>query len=40
MSVAVGGVGGLVLWNNGEENGDCEEGVGTDCEGGDSDTGW
>ena len=33
-----------MLWNDSEEDGnirsECEEGVGTDCEDGDSDTDW
>ena len=40
ISIAVGGIDAVVLWNDGEENGDEEEDEGTDCKDDDSDTDW
>ena len=43
-SSALNGIGGEMLWNDSEEDGDvrceCEEDEGTDCEDVDSDTHW
>jgi len=39
-SIVVGGIDALVLWNDGEENGDEVEDEGTDCKDVDSDTDW
>ena len=40
ISISVGGIDALMLWNDGEENGDEAEDEGTDCTDGDSDTHW
>jgi len=44
VSSAVDGTDDNMLWNGSEEDGnvrsECEEDEGTDCEDGDSDTGW
>jgi len=44
ISNALDGADSDMLWNGSEEDGnvrsECEEGDGTDCEDGDSDTGW